>query len=351
MLDDPRFPQCPAPEPHHSDPTEATDGLEIRLLRLADPGPEIPADGSDRVKAAIRPSWRREVRSRSRRRVARWLTASAAAAAIVGAVGLALLDDRTRPVDLAPVATLAVVRGDVDLVPPTGETRRLSDRDAGAVVVAGSRIETNGGSRVAFELAGGASIRIDVSSELTIESDAVVALRRGAVYVDSEGHDDGAVEVRTSFGTAREIGTQFEVRRDDGLAVRVREGTVGLSRDAEEIEVPRGTELSIAADGSRTIAALPSYGAEWGWVQQVAPVFDLEGRTAGELLDWVSRETGLWITYTDAVVERTARTTVLHGSLDGVVPADAPALVLPSCGLAVDQGDGTLTVSSLNGLR
>lgn len=136
---------------------------------------------------------------------------------------------------------------------------------------------------------------------------------------------------------------------DDSLTIRVREGRVALSRDAEDLMIDQGTTLTIAPDGSRSAAAIPTYDPAWDWTQSVAPAFELEGRSASDLLDWVSRETGLWVSFSSPEVEAAARKAVLHGSLAGVSPAEAPDLVLPGCGLEAARGIGTLTIRDLSG--
>ena len=238
-----------------------------------------------------------------------------------------------------------MVVGAVEILPPSGEEIVVGEDGDTAVILAGSRLTTGRGSRAAFVLAGGGSLRMDVDSEVVVETPARLFLHRGGVYLDSDDEEGPQTEVRTVFGTAREVGTQFEVRRSlDELVVRVREGLVEVVRGSVEYEVSLGAMLRLAADGSHTVATIATYGDEWDWVQSVAPVFEIEGRTAAQLLDWVSRETGLWVSYASLEVEEEAHRTVLHGSIEGVAPAQAPALVLPGCGLRAEFGAGTLTV-------
>jgi len=61
-------------------------------------------------------------------------------------------------------------------------------------------------------------------------------------------------------------------------------------------------------------------------------------------LDWISAETGLWVRFTDSHAERLAASALLHGTLKGLTPAQAPQLVLPSCGLNVTKEPGTLVI-------
>ena len=47
-------------------------GLVERLLHAAGPGPEVPADGADRVKELIRPQWREGASVHARQRRLLW---------------------------------------------------------------------------------------------------------------------------------------------------------------------------------------------------------------------------------------------------------------------------------------
>jgi hypothetical protein len=79
----------------------------------------------------------------------------------------------------------------------------------------------------------------------------------------------------------------------------------------------------------------------------VAPALEIEGRSAVVFLRWVSRETGLVLRFGDEEVERFAAATTLHGTIEGLSPADAAGIVLPGCGLEHRVVDGTLVVERL----
>jgi len=335
--------------PHkHRKPVEGSPSLEHgdtlgRLIRLADSGPVIPADGAERVKALVRPRWRQEVRARRVRRGLLWGGAAVAAAATVFlALNLAPRTEWFSVPDGTPIARVAMIAGDVEVVPPGDGAEAVDGALLGTVVHEGVWLRTSTSSRVALELVGGQSLRLDRDTRLRLESAEVMVLDRGAVYVDSA---QAGLTVRTAMGGARDIGTQFEVRSEHGtLTIRVRDGAVALSREDGDLEVTRGASVTIAADGSRIMDETPSWGPEWAWVQEVAPAIDIEGRSVVAFLDWVSRETGLWVHYADREVEDFAGATVLHGTIQGLMPAQAPEVVLPGCGLRVSERSGTLEI-------
>jgi ferric-dicitrate binding protein FerR (iron transport regulator) len=132
-----------------------------------------------------------------------------------------------------------------------------------------------------------------------------------------------------------ERGTQFEVRV--GVAtvrVRVREGGVVLADDRGSWPAPAGHELVLAAGGRVARSEVPLHGEAWSWVQEIAPPFVLEGRTLGEFLSWVARETGRQVRWQDPERATEKGGTSLHGSLDGMSPEESLAAVLPTCDLA-----------------
>jgi ferric-dicitrate binding protein FerR (iron transport regulator) len=319
-----------------------TDALVERLLRMADGGPDIPGDGAARVKAALRPVWRRAAQQRARRR---WLVGAAAAAAVLAAVALGFLHRESAPAIPDSVAQLDVIRGVVEIVTAAGEIRTLADGWPEAAVTSGSIVRTGAASRVALRLKGGQSLRLDLDTSVRLDSPEMVRLDHGGVYVDSAGAESGGVRVETPLGGVREIGTRFEVRHDDGtMLVRVRAGKVAIARGRDEVEIGVGSAIAITPDGrlERTLTAAD--GAEWRWVQQVAPTFEIEGRTVAAFLDWVSSESGLQVVYQEPEIASFVADTVLHGTAGDLTPDNAAEIVLPSCGLQVMRDGSTLVV-------
>lgn len=322
--------------------------LVERLLNAAGPGPEIPEDGAARVKDAIRPLWKEETSARAGQRQRLWAGGLAAAAAlIIAAVYLPSL----RHIDPQPARlgiTVAIIDGTLEVTPPGERVRIFTAEEAGSEIPPGSLIRTQTGDRAALRLVDGRSVRLDVNTEMRLDSETSISLDSGAVYIESSGSSIGSVEVRTSLGTARDIGTQFEVRLEGGtLDVRVREGLVSLTRDHDDYQIAHGITFSIDADGAVSTSSITPYDPVWGWTQEIAPPFEIEGRSALSFLDWVSSETGLSIRFADPEAEQAATTTYLHGKIEGLSPSEAPAVVLPSCRLVAIQEPGAILVSRL----
>ncbi|HEV8631849.1 MAG TPA: FecR domain-containing protein [Thermoanaerobaculia bacterium] len=328
---------------------DADDEAVQVALAAAGRRPPLPPEDLASIEAAVLAAWRTQVgwRADAPRRPAWWLAASLAAALAV-ALGLAWWW-AARPRPGALVATVEALRGDVDVVLDGGVVHRLA---AGERLPSGALLRTAAPAaarpgRVALRLARGGGVRLDAGSGLRLVAPAVLALDRGAVYVDSgAGGPAARVEVRTPLAVVRELGTQFAVRvggvRPD-VVVRVREGVVVALRDGERRLARAGEELIVHADGRAELHPAAAWGGGWEWVMEAGPGFAIEGRTLRELLGWVSRETGWRVRLEDGLAGEDA-TIVLHGDT-GTLRADrALFAVLPGAGLTGEVRDGTLVI-------
>ncbi|HEY3176749.1 MAG TPA: FecR family protein [Candidatus Polarisedimenticolia bacterium] len=327
-----------------SEPTNHPDEPEViaRLLRLAGPRPEAAVEVRERVHDAVRARWLEKVKARRRRVGLTWLVAAAAAAA-----GIALMVEVGNrgsgvapPIHEIPAAALVFSIGSV-------QDAGGAAIQAGAEIQPGTVVKTGDDARAALRLANGAAVRLDVGTRVTVVSGAALDLAQGRVYVDTRLTTDPLrrIEIRTEFGVLRDIGTRFEVRVQDAeLRVRVRQGIVRLDRKAGSHDVQSGAQLNVKPGGGLAWGNVTPYGEEWSWILEAAPAFELEGRVLSEFLDWISSETGLSVTFTDQSIEREAHRIVLHGSVAGVRPDQAPGVVLPTCGLGHRVVGDTLIV-------
>ena len=301
------------------------------LLRLADPGPELPPGGELRVRNAAYDAWQRTMRARTRRRRILGASAMAAAAAIIIVF---LIPGKITAPAIRPqtVARVELVRGVVD------------DGLRQDPIMAGATLRTGATGRAALRLPGGQSLRLDINTDVRVMSAQLVVLRSGAIYIDSGARHAMPVEVQTRFGTVRELGTQFEVRVVNSLAIAVREGSVGVSTSQEHFHIPAGYAATVSAAGMHGVRPLAESDANWP--ASITPPFPIEGRTVSDLLSWCSRETSLPIRYRDAETEQIARTTQLHGApIDDAHPDDAAASILPTAGLAAERRGNALVIT------
>jgi ferric-dicitrate binding protein FerR (iron transport regulator) len=315
------------------------DDAALELLRLAGRRNRVPADLQARVDRTVRDHWHRKVAMRRRWR---WAVATASLAAAATLV-VAVLVPRLAPTErAASVARVEVLRGEVACL---HQSMALALRQ-GAVVPAATTVSTGPGGRAALRLSNGASLRLDHGTRVELRTSTNLQLVSGAVYVDSGPEPRGAgLVVASALGEVSEVGTQFEVRLlAHALRVQVREGSVGVRQGPKSHAVSPGEQVLLAADGSLSRTPMAGTASEWSWVLEVAPPFDLEGRSAAAYLEWVTRETGLELRWAPPNLAREAQEMTLHGDISAVRPDATLDLVLPTCGLTHRRENGTLVV-------
>jgi ferric-dicitrate binding protein FerR (iron transport regulator) len=314
--------------------TEQEDAT-VRLLRAAGPRAAMPTPRADRVRSTVRAAWQMRTRRRAiRRRVV-------LAAALVGAAALVLVAARVAVPD----------RSAAPFGEPVGVVEQIDGIAAGVqradVVRVGQWIETGPESRIALRFGREGSVRLDRGSRMRAVSSNVIELSSGALYLDT-GQDHGHFEIRTAVGTARDIGTQFEVRLvEDSLRLRVRTGLVELSNRARSMTGRPGTEIMFSPGGAVT-RPIAAHGSEWAWVSRVAPPLEMEGLPLATLLERVAREHGWTVEYHDSAIAREAETIVLHGSVNGLAPHEAVEVAIATSGLQHRLSGGLLVVSRAN---
>lgn len=321
---------------------------EVReLLAEAGSPPPIPAAELAGIRKAAREEWRARHTSPARRAggFRGWL---AIAAGLLVTVALAWWSTGRLPSGSAEVvATVALVRGEASVAPAASDEPRSPI--AGDELSTGSTVRTSTG-RLAIVSPGGPSIRFDAGTEASIVSATRVELRHGAVYVDSGPSHASKVEIATPLGLVTEIGTQFEVRVGNGngetVRVRVREGSVSLAHNGESYSASIGQQLTIDSRGEVFRASVPVRGPEWAWTLETAPGMDIDGRSLLAYLEWIARETGWEIQYTDASLEQNAPGVLVSGSIKGLTPEESLDAVLPGSDLGYEVRDGILLIGN-----
>jgi ferric-dicitrate binding protein FerR (iron transport regulator) len=330
----------------HDPVTEAEpEETTARLLRVGGMRADVPPDQETRVKRAFLNECREVARVRVVRR------RMAAVAAVLSAAAVAVVAVRLgSPPEMAPAGDTRVASVE-RLEGSGGRLRTRSDSTPTPIGLAdavriGERIETDATSRIGLRLSAGVSVRLDHGSKARFVSATGIELDAGALYVDS-GPESPDLEVHTSFGVVRDIGTQFEIRLDAAsLRVRVRSGVVEVHRGAEIQSARPGTELMVG-NGRVISRTVEPYGREWAWTAGVGPLFEIEGRPLAAFLDYLCREEGWTLVYADTTLARGASGIILHGSTEGLSPSDALAVVLATAGLTHRITDGELLVSRI----
>jgi ferric-dicitrate binding protein FerR (iron transport regulator) len=316
-----------------------------RLLKAAGARPQPDPDRKAAYRQMLHGEWRRATAPRRHRQVVWWLAAAAGIAAVL-AVGW------LRPYGIGSGTVANDVVGHVVRTEGAVRSSLTSDASASRDVVDGAQIrtrsvlETTSTGRIALALGTGTSVRLDRDTRVVVVAERSLVLERGAIYVDADSQRTGPVEIQTTHGDVRDIGTQFQVRIE-GAAMRVlvREGEVLINGARSQMTARAGEALFVAGNGMAERTTISPYASEWRWASQVAPLFDLEGSTVQRFLDWVAREKGWRWRFVDDDTSRRAADIVTHGSIEGYTPEEALDIVLPTCGLSYIRDGDEVVVS------
>jgi ferric-dicitrate binding protein FerR (iron transport regulator) len=322
-------------------------GAMVRDLLRQPRSAAVDAARAARVRVAVHAAWKDTAdRSRNWKRV----MTLAAAAVLVSAIGLTLLNWRERgaPQAAAPIASALFVTSEVvfehDGQPRAGRV--------GEALKPGTRIATHGG-RAAIVLANGVELRLDSSTDITLDAEQSLQLARGALYLDSS-HRTGppeSVAVVARGSVIRNIGTRYEVRlSDQELRVRVRDGRVQVTSAFGLREADGGGQLTVTSSGILSGRASTS-GADWDWIVRAVRPPQLEGRPLPEFLAWAEREGGRLIRFADPALERANAATIVYGAIDSLTVEEALDVVLPSCGLARRTDGDVITIVAADDAR
>ncbi len=325
----------------------STDDPALRWLQLAGPRPDAPRRALAEIKRTAYPAWQEKVAAVAKsRRQRRGRILALAASVLLSVSGILLwrqgLDRLPEKTEGPRVATVEIAH--LADYSTSGQSKSVLTADM--TLSPGSTVETGADGWARLSLSTGSSVRLGADTTLRINSTADLALLHGAVYMDTGPAVTGTtVAIETPFGIARDIGTQFEVRLlSEGLRVQVREGEVEVDLGDTTHSAPAGTLLTIDKNGIVEHEDIPHHGTAWSWILDTSPVFELEGRNLGEFLDWVARETGWQLSFSDPQLEREVRNTIGHGSLGNLRPDQALSAVLTTSGFDYRLIDGTVVI-------
>jgi ferric-dicitrate binding protein FerR (iron transport regulator) len=290
--------------------------------------------------------WQAVVATRRRRRTR--IYAIAASVAALACVGLVLAVGASAP---APqIAQVAQVAGHVTR--DAGWLSRARQLTSNGVVHEGEQIVSQPQGFAALALNNGIRLNLDESSSVRFAAPDRVVLERGAVFVVTNGAAHStAFTVATERGNVRHLGTQYEVRTvERDVHVSVREGRVIVEANGALHEGVAGERLQIAASGALLRTALAANGDVWtrwrGSLPDLAP-FDIEAQSLHAFLDWFVRETGRRVEFASPEAAALARTTILHGSIDGMDPDMALTTVLATTDFSrADGDDGRIVIAA-----
>jgi hypothetical protein len=99
--------------------------------------------------------------------------------------------------------------------------------------------------------------------------------------------------------------------------------------------------------GGEAIArrSVSPFGPQWNWSAEVAPPFEIEGRSLAELLRWVVRENGWHLDYATVAARNASAEVRLHGAPVTAPDAATLARIAAITGFSFSARDGVLRVS------
>jgi ferric-dicitrate binding protein FerR (iron transport regulator) len=318
---------------------EKESDLVESLIRNAGRRTEPPEDAYRQVLAAATAAFRDKS---ARRHERQWLLCAGAAA--VAVLTIALIFQWTPPSaqrqELARVVRVigSAERATGDVWQPLG--------GAPPPLTNGTKLRTLAGGRAGLMLAGGASLRLAAETEVMLDAPGRLYVRQGTIYMDN-GALPGPprLEIVTPAGTARDLGTQFELRvAGAALRLRVREGMVAIDRGGQSLTGGAGEQISIDGLGSVARAAIAPDAAEWRWAEALAPAPEIDGKPATLLIAWAARETGRRLRYQSPAAQQRAARVILHGNIRHLAPLAALEAMLATTDLEYVLNGDTIEI-------
>jgi ferric-dicitrate binding protein FerR (iron transport regulator) len=332
--------------PDHSD--DMVDAEIDRMLKNTLPADYLSSQALDRVRSVAEKEWQLLMARRQRLNRRRWALVSMAAALLIVAVSGIWFVRPTTPQAL--FGSVYRADGGID----KRALLRHRTLRAGDLVRAGDEL-TAGGGPVLIAIAGGGSLRIAALSAVDIMSSGEIRLEHGTIYVDMPPLPavSASLAVSTKAGVIEHVGTEFEVMSDaSSVRIRVREGRIRL-RGAPDalgrvsiVLADAGTEVVATAGGPILQRPVATYGADWLWLAELAPSFEIEGQRLMTFLQWVSRESGRRLEFGDAQARESAKRTILHGMIRERSALGALANVLETTSLSYELRGDTILVNS-----
>jgi ferric-dicitrate binding protein FerR (iron transport regulator) len=310
----------------------ATD--EARLARLMRAVPRATPDPAARARAfdAVQAEWQAQQALRAPRTAHRRWTA--AAAAVVLAAGAALW---MRPVATPAIASLDRVHGAV--------IAAGAPLAVGATLRGGATLETAADSGALLRYSAGLTLRLDAGTRVTLVDAATLRLGAGQVYVDIAPGTAGDFTVQAAGARVRHLGTRYAVdARGDALRIAVREGAVEVDLRARPERAVAGEMLLVRPGEPVVRSFLAADDPQWDWLARLPTPVDIEGASLADFLRWYADETGRAVDYVDADTRARAASAVLHGSVAGLTPAEALAIVMASVDLAAEPRSNGIVV-------
>ena len=288
-----------------------------QLIRLGGERHPIDPEAAERVRRHVHQVWR--ARQGSQERWFHWLFAAwkptdrdwpryapLVTTMLLLMVGILGFYNQLMDQEAVSVADIDYVHGTV--------TYAGADLRKGTLILAGDQLHTGQDGLISLRLIEGGLIKLDRNTQIRFMGRNQIALETGGIYFDSES--TGHIRIHTPWGTASDIGTQFETRHEQGeLIVRVRNGQVKLEQPEKATLIGTGWSLRLA-EGKKTVEPIPEKEKFWVWADAMDEHFSFDGRSMAEVLFLTARKEGWQLEYRTRDDEKRAQEDIVHGDLD-----------------------------------
>ena len=336
--------------------SDRDDEMMAELLRSSGRGPALNDIARARIRAEVQSAWQASLAERkaadaptsaSNRppRNSQFLFRAMAATLVLAVASFLVYRSNQPDVVLgAAFANIEQVQGQAG-IDRGGVSRRIG-QDGATLARIGDQIITESSARIAMSLPSGQLLRINSDTSIAIVEPNLIELSRGSVYFDSPLELIGnEFTIVTRFGNISHVGTQYEASVSGGqLAIRVREGIAVVQREDADIEAQRGEQVELNAGGETRRTAIASNDPSWDWVEQLAIVQAPGTSSVIDILQWVSRETGVELVFDTPEARARADSVILNG-LTGLSPDEVIKVIRDTTQIDCSEQNGELRVS------
>lgn len=314
------------------------------LLSEASPRPVPGNTRKEEIYGELRSEWIASNQQVKRKR--QYLISGIAASLVAALVVVTQLD--TGIVD--PVAA-----PDAVLVRSAGTATTLNGRPIEEVIPvnaplrfkSGDIIATGADSAIAINWSTTGSLRMGAGSEITLASNEGIRLTSGEIYYDSRSFnasDATPIEVETDFGTIHHVGTQFLASVDSaGAKISVREGQVTFGNESKSVLIKAGESGYIDENVNATISPISANDSSWSWATNVAPDWNVDGRSTMEIIHWLARETGLAVEFESELAREYAISDRIRGIRE-IEPIRALSIIPVATELRFEINDAAIRI-------
>jgi ferric-dicitrate binding protein FerR (iron transport regulator) len=319
------------------------------LFAHASPRKRAPEKDEQEIRQLVLGEWRQLTEKRRERRR---LLLLAIAASLLLALTVLFNAGRfaEKDMDVQQVAHVEKQVGEIIVFDESNESWQRLDPDQRTLVV-GQTLETGEAARMAIAWNAGGLLRVDEKTRIAISGNSELQLLFGRIHYDSDSlysTEQPLVNllINTPFGAVRHMGTQFMTDLAEGvLSVSVREGEVAITGSNTETLALAGEQIIISDSGIQVRQSILPYAEDWKWVQDIAPVYELDGRSMFDFLQWIRRESGYDIEFATDSAKFLAEETILHGSID-LPPMRALEIMFQTSDLTYQLINGVILVST-----